>query len=175
VKGFFAAFSWVRIWKFRTRLQHLFLWRLKLQKPEVVILGVDTMVMESSEAKKRHGVQWTYKRGFKHLTRGPYIIDAVFRGGTKNYNHGDTAIKMFERVVGRIRTSHREDVPISALRRLHGLATRRRYAFTFITTNVMSSSGTCPLHHAFAVSIRCAITSSDDRPAASANNPGMRS
>lgn len=51
VKRFFAAFSWVRIWKFRTLLQHLFLWRLKLEKPEVVVLGLDTMVMDNSEAK----------------------------------------------------------------------------------------------------------------------------
>lgn len=41
VKRFFAGFSWVRIWKFRTLLQHLLFWRLKLKQPEVVVLGLD--------------------------------------------------------------------------------------------------------------------------------------
>ncbi len=117
VKRFFAAFSWVRIWKFRTLLQQLFLWRLKEEQPDVIELGLDTMVMDNTEAKVRHGVEPTYKKGvcgFKplQLTWGPYVVDAVFRGGKKNCNHGDTAIKMLERIVHRIRTSYREDVPI---------------------------------------------------------------
>lgn len=117
VKRFFGAFSWPRIWLFRKLLQQLFLWRLKREQPDVVILGLDTMVMDNSEAEKRHGVEPTYKRGVRgfkplQLTWGPYVIDAVFRGGKKHCNHGETAIKMLTRVAGRIRKCYREDVPI---------------------------------------------------------------
>lgn len=82
VKRFFEGFSWSRIWLFRRLLQSLFLWRLKLAAPKMVELGIDTMVMDNDEAKKRHGVQPTYKKvtGFQPLqmTWGRFIIDAVF-------------------------------------------------------------------------------------------------
>ena len=65
VKRFFARFSWQRIWLFRSLLQQLFLWRLHKEQPEVVTLGVDTMVMDNSESEVRHGVEPTYKRGVK--------------------------------------------------------------------------------------------------------------
>jgi len=46
IKRFFGGFSWHRIWLFRRLLQQLFLWRLLKEQPEIIILGVDTMVME---------------------------------------------------------------------------------------------------------------------------------
>lgn len=69
VKRFFRAFWWPRIYLFRHLLQRLFLWRLRLAQPEVVMLGLDTMVMDNDEAPKRHGVKPTYKRvkGFQPL------------------------------------------------------------------------------------------------------------
>lgn len=116
VKRFFCAFSWYRIWLFRRLLQQLFLWRLKLINPEVILLGIDTMVMDNNEAEKRHGVQPTYKKvkGFQPLqmTWERYVIDAVFRGGKKHSNHGDTVIKMVRHMVSAIRTNYRQDVPI---------------------------------------------------------------
>ncbi len=62
VKRFFASFRMWRIWLFRRLLQQLFLWRLRLQEPPVVLLGVDTMVMDNDEAQQREGVVPTYKR-----------------------------------------------------------------------------------------------------------------
>ncbi len=116
VKRFFQEFSWYRIWLFRGLLQELFIWRLNLTKPEVVKLGIDTMVMDNDEAKKRHGVQPTYKKvkGFQPLqmTWGRFIIDAVFRGGKKHSNYGDTVVKMVRHIVKKIRKKYREDVPI---------------------------------------------------------------
>ena len=117
VKRFFARFSWQRIWLFRRLLQQLFLWRLLEEQPEVVILGVDTMVMNNSESDVRHGVEPTYKRGVKgfqplHVTWGRFLIDAVFRGGSKHSNHGDTVTKALERLVRLIRTRYRACVPI---------------------------------------------------------------
>lgn len=116
VKRFFQAFSWPLIWSFRPILQHLFIWRLKIEQPEVVVLGIDTMVMDNNKAKKRHGVQPTYKKvtGFQPLQMnwGPYIVDAVFRGGKKHSNHGDSVAKMVMHMVAKIRTGYKGDVPI---------------------------------------------------------------
>ncbi|MDA2930863.1 hypothetical protein MYX84_13115 [Acidobacteria bacterium AH-259-O06] len=69
VKRFFWAFRMWRIGLFRRLLQQLFLWRLRLQKPAVVLLGLDTMVMDNDEAPGREGVAPTYKRvkGFQPL------------------------------------------------------------------------------------------------------------
>jgi hypothetical protein len=116
VKRFFGAFSWYRIWLFRTLLKQLFLWRLQMRKPEVVVLGMDTMVMANDEARKRHGVEPTYKKvnGFQplQLTWEGLIIDAVFRGGSKHSNDGDTALQMITHIVKFIRRHYGEEVPI---------------------------------------------------------------
>lgn len=116
MKRFFGGFSWGRIWLFRRILQQLFLWRIDVEEPEVVVLGVDTMVKDNSEADVRQGVEPTYKRGVKgfqslQVTWRRFMIDAVFRGGSKHSNHGDTIIKMIARIVYLIRTRYRE-VPI---------------------------------------------------------------
>ena len=116
VKRFFRGFWWPRIYLFRHLLQRLFLWRLRMEKPEVVILGVDTMVMDNDEAPKRHGVRPTYKKvkGFQPLqmTWGRFVIDAVFRRGDAHSNHSDTVEKMVRHVVEKIRKHYRADVPI---------------------------------------------------------------
>jgi hypothetical protein len=116
VKRFFKAFSWPRIWLFRRLLQQLFLWRLRISRPEVIELGIDTMVMDNSESNVRHGVQPTYKNvtGFQPLqmTWGRFLIDAVFRGGKKHSNHGDSVEKMVSHVVALIRKHYSKDVPI---------------------------------------------------------------
>ena len=91
---------------------HAVKWRLRVVEPLVVVLGLDTMVMDNSEAAKWHGVKPTYKRirGFQPLqmTWGRFIVDAVFRAGDKHCNHADTAEKM----VKKIRRHYRENVPI---------------------------------------------------------------
>jgi hypothetical protein len=116
VKRFFGGFSWFRIWLFRSLLKQLFRWRLQIQKPKVVILGMDTMVMDNDEAQRRHGVEPTYKKvkGFQplQLTWESLIIDAVFRGGSKHSNDGDTALKMVTHIIKFIRKHYGEEVPI---------------------------------------------------------------
>lgn len=116
VKRFFGAFGMWRIWLFRGVLGQLFLWRLRLVKPAVIELGVDTMVMDNDEAPHREGAAPTYKRvkGFQPLqvTWGRFIIDAVFRGGDKHSNHKDTVAKTLSHLVAKIRRHYRPDVPI---------------------------------------------------------------
>lgn len=116
VKRFFTAFSGQRIWLFRQLLRRLFLWRLKISQPSVITLGIDTMVMDNDEAEVRQGVQPTYKKvkGFQPLqvTSEGYIVDAVFRGGKKHSNHGDTVEHTVRCLVREIRKQYRKDVPI---------------------------------------------------------------
>lgn len=116
IKRFFKGFSFVLVFLFRHLLQKLFIWRLTVKQPSVIELGIDTMVMNNNDAEVRHGVQPTYKKvqGFQPLQMnwGRYFVDAVFRGGKKHSNHGNTVEKMIVHVVKRIRKEYRSDVPI---------------------------------------------------------------
>ena len=116
VKRFFRAILFPCSFLFRKVLQKLFLWRLLIAKPVLIVLGLDTMVMDNDEADKRHGVKPTYKKvkGFQplQLTWGRFIIDAIFRSGDKHSNHSEDAEKMVRHIVGLIRKHYREDVPI---------------------------------------------------------------
>lgn len=116
IKRFFNAFAWTRVFLFRKLLHALFMWRLRIVKPEVIELGIDTMVMDNDDAKCRQGVKPTYKKkkGFQPLQMnwGKKIVDAVFRSGDKHSNHGDTVENMIRHMVKKIRKKYRQDVPI---------------------------------------------------------------
>lgn len=116
IKRFFNAFAWTRVFLFRRLLQTLFIWRLRIKQPDLIELGIDTMVMDNDDAKTRHGVKPTYKKkmGFQPLQMnwGRLIVDAVFRGGDKHSNHGETVQRMIEHMVDKIRRNYRPDVPI---------------------------------------------------------------
>ena len=116
VKRFFKAFAWTRVFLFRRLLQRLFIWRLRISKPDVLELGIDTMVMDNDDAKCRHGVKPTYKKkkGFQPLQMnwGRFIVDAVFRSGDKHSNHGQAVENMIRHMVNKIRRQYRPDVPI---------------------------------------------------------------
>ena len=108
VKRFFKALSFLKYGtRFRGVLLAVFAWRLRMQQPDEVELTIDTMVMDNDRAVKRHGVQPTYKKvkGFQplHLIWNSKIVDAVFRGGKKSGNCGNTVINMIERNVEMIR------------------------------------------------------------------------
>ncbi len=116
VKRFFKAFSLPLNHAFRKLLRHLFLWRLKLARPEVILLGLDTVVLNNDDALKRHGVAPTYKKvkGFQplQLSWKRFVIDAIFRRGDKHSNYGNEAIRMLRAVCDLIRTHYIESVPI---------------------------------------------------------------
>ena len=116
VKRLIGAFPFCRIFLFRRLLQDLFIWRLQHSKPQEIVLGLDTTVLDNDDAEKRHGVQPTYKKvkGFQplQLTWGRYVVDGVFRGGKKHSNHGETVDQMLLHMVAKIRREYREDVPI---------------------------------------------------------------
>jgi hypothetical protein len=116
IKRFLKKFSFVRNYLFRKLLQDFFIWRLKLKQPEVVLLDLDTMIMDNDTAEQREGVEPTYKNvaGFQplQLQWGQYFVDCVFRGGSKHSNHGDTVVEMVKHVVKRVRNEYDEEVPI---------------------------------------------------------------
>lgn len=116
MKRFLKAFSWTRGFLFRHLLQRLFIWRLQVSRPEIIELGIDTMVLDNDDAPCREGVRPTYKKkkGFQPLQMnwGRMIVDAVFRSGHKHSNHGDTVPNMIRHMVVKIRRHYRWDVPI---------------------------------------------------------------
>ncbi len=116
VKRFFKAFSLPLNHAFRKLLRHLFLWRLRIVEPDVIMLGLDTVVLNNDKAPKRHGVAPTYKKvkGFQplQLSWKRFVIDAIFRRGDKHSNHGDEACKMLRSIVDFIRTQYRHDAAI---------------------------------------------------------------
>ena len=116
IKRFFQSFSFVMVYKFRLLLQRLFLWQLAKEKPDIIILDMDSMVLDNKDAKMRQGVSWTYKKvnGFHpfHISWNGYIIDTVFRGGKKHSNNGNTAKKAVTHIVKAIRKKYDPDVPI---------------------------------------------------------------
>ena len=72
--------------------------------------------MDNNGAELRHGVQPTYKKvkGFQPLQLNwkGYSVDAMFRGGKKHSNYGDTVQKMITHGVKQICKYYNKDVPI---------------------------------------------------------------
>ena len=101
---------------FRDAITDTFISHLQDEKPQVVILGVDTMVMDNDQAKNREGCSVTYKnvKGFQPLEFywNGMIIDAIFREGKCHSNHGDDVVKATKRLVKKIRKGYSETVPI---------------------------------------------------------------
>jgi len=116
VKRFVGSIGFGRIWLLRRLLQELFIWRLNLAEPKVVVLDVDVMVMDNDEAEQREGVNPTYKKvkGFApmQMVWDRIIVDAVFRAGHHHSNHKDSTEKMVKHVVRLIRRRFSKTAPI---------------------------------------------------------------
>lgn len=116
IKRFFRKFTYIKCDILRKVLNSLFIWRVHIENPQVIILDIDTMVLNNDDAKKRHGSDPTYKKcnGFQPLqvTWNNLIIDAHFRRGSAHSNHGNDVKKSLKRIVSLIRKQYRKDVPI---------------------------------------------------------------
>ena len=53
IKRYFAKISFIPHLIYNKILHELFIWRLKIEKPSIIELGIDTMVMDNNDAKKR--------------------------------------------------------------------------------------------------------------------------
>src|SRR5436190_16786781 len=113
---FFGAFGIFRADGFRWGLKHLFISRLKLKRPPVVMMTLDTMVMDNDEAAKREGCDPTYKKvkGFQplQLIWDGKIVDAIFRRGKRHSNYGNDVEKMIRGIVTLIRNRYCASVDI---------------------------------------------------------------
>jgi len=116
IKRFFSKISIINNYVFSSILHELFIWRLKITKPTIIELGIDTMIMDNDQAKKREGNKLTYKKknGFQplHISWGPFLIDVLFRKGDAHSNHGTDYTDRIEVIVKLIRKRYSKDVPI---------------------------------------------------------------
>jgi hypothetical protein len=116
VKRFFNKVVQVDDRPLRKVLREMGVSRICHEKPEVIELFLDTMVLDNDDADQRQGVTPTYKKvkGFQplHLIWDGQVIDAQFRGGKKNGNYGDVVINMIKATVKQIRRRYDRHVPI---------------------------------------------------------------
>jgi len=116
IKRFFIKLAVIGNLVFNIILNKLFIWRLNIQKPTIIILGIDTMVLDNDSASKREGNEPTYKRkkGFQplHICWGPFLIDVMFRKGSAHSNHGTDYTDRVRAIVKLIRKHYSAEVPI---------------------------------------------------------------
>lgn len=116
IKRFFRKLAIVPDSVFNMILHGLFIWRLNISKPKIIILGIDTMVMDNDDSKKREGNEVTYKKkkGFQplHICWGVFLVDVMFRKGSAHSNHGTDYTDRVTAVVKLIRKRYSADVPI---------------------------------------------------------------
>lgn len=116
IKRFFTKMTVVKDLIFNKILHGLFIWRLNIECPKIIILGIDTMVLDNDGAKKREGCEPTYKKksGYQplHICWGTFLIDVLFRKGSAHSNHGDDYTQRVKAVVGLIRKRYSQEVPI---------------------------------------------------------------
>jgi len=116
IKRYFGKLSCITDIVFNKILNELFIWRLCISRPQVIELGIDTMVMDNDYAVKREGSEVTYKRkkGFQplHICWGTFLVDVVFRKGSAHSNHGTDYTDRVRSVVNLIRKRYSRDVPI---------------------------------------------------------------
>lgn len=115
MKRFFRKLEGIGNKVYRRILGRLFLWRLRAERPEVILLFADSKVFDNHHANKREGVEPTYRkvRGYHplHLIWNGYVVDAIFRSGSKHSNHGDDFMEAVSRLVRLIRQGYKA-VPI---------------------------------------------------------------
>jgi hypothetical protein len=116
MKRFFSAVNTKMFQGLQKVLLSLFLWRLRIEKPKVIILGLDTMVLDNNDAKKRAGVTYTYKKvnGYHplHIYWNGYIVNMAFHEGSEAPNHNNDLFLMLKKTVKLIRGKYNDKVPI---------------------------------------------------------------
>lgn len=101
---------------FRNLLLDIFINNLISEQPEVIELGIDTMVLNNDDSKQKEGCSPTYKgvKGFQPLQIywNGIIIDAIFRDGKCHSNHGNDVKTTLKKIVKKIRKCYSKNVPI---------------------------------------------------------------
>jgi len=138
IKRMFIKFIVIPNRLYNKILHELFIWRLKIESPIIIFLGIDTMVLDNDNSKKKEGCEVTYKKkkGFQplHISWGPFLIDVLFRKGKAHSNHGTDYTDRVTAIVELIRNRYSCDVPI-ILCADSGFADQKAYDY-FDTINV---------------------------------------
>jgi len=131
IKRFFSKLSIIPNTIYCRILHELFVWRLNIEKPTIIELGIDTMVMDNDTSDKREGNEPTYKqvKGFQplHISWGAFLIDVLFRKGSAHSNHGTDYTDRVRDIVKLIRKRYSKNVPI-VLFADSGFADQKAYA-----------------------------------------------
>ena len=116
IKRMFIKFIIIPNALYNKILHELFIWRLKIEAPKIIQLGIDTMVMDNDQSKKKEGCEVTYKKkkGFQplHISWGTFLIDVLFRNGKAHSNHGTDYPDRVTAIVELIRKRYSSEVPI---------------------------------------------------------------
>lgn len=116
IKRFFMKFIFIKDVFYNKILHELFIWRLGIESPKIITLGIDTMVMDNDSSNNREGNEATYKKkkGFQplHICWGPFLIDVLFRKGSAHSNHGTDYTDRVKAVVKLVRERYSGEVPI---------------------------------------------------------------
>jgi len=116
MKRFFNSVEKSMFKKLQSLMLELFIWRLKIEKPKVVILGIDTMVLDNNDAKKREGVSPTYKKvnGYHplHIYWKSYVVNMAFHQGSEAPNHDNDLFDSIKATVSIIRKRYNRKVQI---------------------------------------------------------------
>jgi len=101
---------------FRDLLLDIFINNLISEQPEVIEIGIDTMVLNNDDSNKKEGCSPTYKgvKGFQpfQVYWNGIIIDALFRDGKCHSNHGTDVKTTLKKIVKKIRKCYSTSVPI---------------------------------------------------------------
>jgi hypothetical protein len=119
IKRFFSMVKMTMFKELQKILFKLFIWRLMLEKPEIIILGLDTMVLNNDDAKKRMGVNYTYKKvcGYHplHIYWNGFIVNLAFHEGSDSPNHNNDLFTLLKETAEQIRKQYNKDVQIIAV------------------------------------------------------------
>jgi len=116
MKRFFKAVKENMTTKLQDILLKMFIWRLKIKKPELIIIGADTMVLNNNDAQKREGVSPTYKKikGYHPVLMywGRMVINMAFHKGKEHHNTNNDFFNMVRKTIAKIRDEYNPKVPI---------------------------------------------------------------
>jgi hypothetical protein len=116
MKRFFNAVTENMLRELQEVMLKMFIWRLSITKPKIIILGADTMVLDNNDAKKRDGVSLTYKmvKGYHPLFIywGRYVVNMVFHEGKEHHNHNNDFFESLRDTIKVIRDEYSREVPI---------------------------------------------------------------
>ncbi|QZT36684.1 IS1380 family transposase [Halosquirtibacter xylanolyticus] len=156
IKRFIVKLSQLSNSELSEILNELFIWRLLHEKPKVIVLGVDTMVMDNNYSEKKEDNKPTYKKvkGFQplHISWENSLIDVLFRPGNHHSNHGNDYTERVKHIVDLIRSRYSESVPIIVCSD-SGFLDEKAFNFfdqlniSFITTGKMYKDITSELEH----------------------------